>query len=600
VIKKSPNGDYASPHETVRFHLKEGDPGMATTSEERINRDHKPGKGFVEGVSPTVDMGLGWFRLGSHVYPVTLLAVPVIVGGIAAIGGVTVLRATPGWQAFAVASPCVLSLANVPTDYPLWLRSLHYFNILILTLLFRSGIQILADHPRLYLSNHSTPGKEWLRFRGPVPRDRVWTAKDDSVSLPQALGLPGDRHVIGLARKWHFLDVLLWLAIGVAFVILLFATGQWRRLVPTTTAVVPGAVTCAVTLASLHLPPGAGEVNINALQQLAYFSVIFIAPPLSVLTGLAMSPALVNHYGRYQKLFGNRQIARSIHFLLWFYYLVFTIVHTALVVITNFRGNQNRIVLGIDNSTSWDGVIVGTAGVLVVIALNVVANRATWRYPRQLLRVYQRTVGTVMGALFDRLTPDHQFLRADISPYFWLNGKLPTSDEFARLREDDFRAYRLRVYGEVENPVELSLDEIKAMGKFQQITLHNCIQGWSGIAEWGGVQMSSLMGLVRPHPAAKYAIFYSFGEGGGGGQYYDAHEVRELRHPTSILAYEMNDETLSVPHGAPLRLRNESQLGFKMVKWVRAIEFVSDYRLRFAGEGGYNEDHEYFGCKAEI
>ena len=573
---------------------------MATTSEERLDRDHKRGKGFVEGVGPTVAMGLGWFRLGSRVYPVTLLAFPVIVGGIATIGGAMALGATPGWRTFAVANPCVLALVNVPTDFPLWLRSLHYFNILIITLLFRSGIQILADHPRLYLSNHSTPGTEWLRFRSPVPPDRVWTAKDDSVSLPQVLGLPGGRHVIGLARKWHFLDVLLWLVIGATFVALLFATGQWRRLVPTTTAIVPDALTCAVTYASLRLPPGDGGVNVNALQQLAYFSVVFIAPPLSILTGLAMSPALVNHYGRYQKLFGNRQVARSIHFLLWFYYLVFTIVHTAMVVITNVRGNLNRIVLGVDNSSSWDGVIIGAVGVLVVITLNVFANRATWRYPSQLLHVYQRTVGPVMGALFDRLTPDHQFLRADISPYFWLNGKMPTSEEFACLHQDDFHDYRLHVYGEVENPVELSLDEIKAMGKHQQITLHNCIQGWSGIAEWGGIQMSTIMTLVRPNPCVKYAIFYSFGEGGGGGPYYDAHEVRELWHPNSILAYEMNDETLSVLHGAPLRLRNESQLGFKMVKWVRAIEFVSDYRRRFAGEGGYNEDHEYFGCKAEI
>lgn len=571
---------------------------MGATSDERLAREKV--RGFGEGASPSVGMGLGSVRLGSHFYPLARLAVPVIVVGIAAIGGARLLTATAAWHAFAGANPCEVALANVPTDFPLWLRSLHYFNILVMTLLFRSGIQILADHPRLYLSNHSTPGTEWLRFRGPVPKDRVWTAKDDAVYLPQKLGLPGGRHVIGLARKWHFLDVLLWLVIGLTFVVLLFATDQWRRLVPTTTEIGPGALTCAVTYASLRLPLGDGGVSYNALQQLAYFSIVFIAPPLSVLTGLAMSPALVNHYGRYQKFFGNRQIARSIHFLLWVYYLVFTIVHTAMVVISNVRGNLNRITLGVDNSTSWDGVIVGVVGVLVVIALNVVANRVTWRYPHQLLLVYQRTVGPVMGALFDRLTPDHQFLRADISPYLWPNGKLPTSDEFTHLHQNDFRDYRLRVYGEVENPVELSLDEIKALGKHQQITLHNCIQGWSGIAEWGGIQMSTIMTLVRPHLGARYAIFYSFGEGGGGGPYYDAHEVSQLRHPNSILAYEMNDETLSVLHGAPLRLRNESQLGFKMVKWVRAIEFVSDYRRRFAGEGGYNEDHEYFGCRAEI
>lgn len=76
--------------------------------------------------------------------------------------------------------------------------------------------------------------------------------------------------------------------------------------------------------------------------------------------------------------------------------------------------------------------------------------------------------------------------------------------------------------------------------------------------------------------------------------------MRGLRHPNSILAYEMNYAPLSVLHGAPLRLRNESQFGLKLVKWVQAVEFVEGYRRRFAGEGGYNEDHEVFGCKAEI
>ena len=115
--------------------------------------------------------------------------------------------------------------------------------------------------------------------------------------------------------------------------------------------------------------------------------------------------------------------------------------------------------------------------------------------------------------------------------------------------------------------------------------------------------MRAVLDLVRPLPGARYAIFYSYGEGGEGGEggaYYDVHKLDELRRDTSILAYEMNYQPLTEVHGAPLRLRNEAQLGFKMVKWVREIEILSDYRTRFAGEGGYAEDHEYFGCKAEI
>ena len=79
-----------------------------------------------------------------------------------------------------------------------------------------------------------TPGTEWFRFQHAVPKDRVWTSKDDSVTIPKWLGIPGVRHSIGLARWWHFSIVLLWTINGVAFYLLIFATGQWLRLVPVT------------------------------------------------------------------------------------------------------------------------------------------------------------------------------------------------------------------------------------------------------------------------------------------------------------------------------------------------------------------------------
>lgn len=112
--------------------------------------------------------------------------------------------------------------------------------------------------------------------------------------------------------------------------------------------------------------------------------------------------------------------------------------------------------------------------------------------------------------------------------------------------------------------------------------------------------MAELIALVRPMPNARVAVFYSFGDGLEGGAYFDTHTVRNLMHSHSLLAYEMNYQPLNDVHGAPLRLRVENQLGFKMVKWVRAIEFVETYATVGEGEGGYNEDHEYFGELANI
>ena len=91
--------------------------------------------------------------------------------------------------------------------------------------IIRAGVQILVDHPRLYWTRHSTPGRDWFRIQKPVPADPLWTAKQDSISLPGQVGLPGLRHSIGLARWWHLGVDMLWLLNGIVFYVLLFATG---------------------------------------------------------------------------------------------------------------------------------------------------------------------------------------------------------------------------------------------------------------------------------------------------------------------------------------------------------------------------------------
>jgi DMSO/TMAO reductase YedYZ molybdopterin-dependent catalytic subunit len=260
---------------------------------------------------------------------------------------------------------------------------------------------------------------------------------------------------------------------------------------------------------------------------------------------------------------------------------------------------MNHIVLG-TNTLLHFGMYIGLLGLLVLFMANVMANWATWLFPRALQRAGDVLVNPVMRLLLDRHAPRAEYSREDISPFFWPNGKLPTSDEWKNLAADGFKDYRLKIYGLVENPVELSLDQLREMERQSQITLHHCIQGWSGIAQWGGVQMSELLKLVRPRPEVKAVVFYSFGEGLEGGQYYDSHTIENIRHPQTLLAYEMNFKPLDDVHGAPLRLRVENQLGFKMVKWVDAIEFVTDYKHIYEGHGGYNSDHEFFDSMADI
>ncbi|MDN5931716.1 MAG: molybdopterin-dependent oxidoreductase [Pseudonocardia sp.] len=510
---------------------------------------------------------------------------------------------TDAGAAFLAAFPAVPDQPPVPPGFPLYVRLAHAFNLLFMIFIIRSGLQILVDHPRLYTAIGSTPGSEWLRFRGPVPTDRLWTAKDDALPLSGWIGIPGRRHTVGLARHWHFAMDILFVVNGAAFVALNLLSGQWARLVPTTWEIVPQALSGLLLYASLQDPSALAGVSgferYNALQQLTYFGVVFALAPLAILTGIAMSPAFDNRFRWYQRLFGNRQIARSLHFLIMCCFVLFIVVHIVMVIVTGLLPNLNHITIGTDG-TGVVGFWVAMAGLAVIAVLNVVASPLTWRYPRALQHVSRWTVGIVMDLLFDRFAPRARYSRAEISPYFWPNGLLPTSDEWTHLAENGFRDYRLRVVGLVENPVELTVADLVEMGTHQQITMHNCIQGWSGIAEWGGLPLRRLIELVRPLPDARYLVFRSFGEGGEGGQYYDSHTMADACHPDSLLAHEMNYAPLSDVHGAPLRLRVENQLGFKQVKWIRSVEFVASLREAGEGEGGYNEDHEFYGYRAEI
>ncbi|MCC6297803.1 MAG: molybdopterin-dependent oxidoreductase [Anaerolineales bacterium] len=543
------------------------------------------------GTAPSIRIGKRWINI--------LWAIPITV--VLLILGVAVaqeLRTMPAVQEFIQRYPGSASSTPVTSGYPLWLRAQHIFNAFFMLFIIRAGLQILADHPRLYLGRDCTPGTEWFRFLFDVPQDRLWTAKDDSVTIPSWLGIPGIRHTVGLARWWHFSFDLLWVINGLVFYVLLFTTDQWLRIVPTSWSVFPNALSTALQYLSLQFPVEEAWTRFNALQQLTYFVTIFIAAPIAFITGVMQGPAFSNRLGWFAK-FLNRQLTRTIHFMALGWFLLFIFVHTTLAYITGLRKNLNYMFAGV-NDNSWSGLAVYGA-FMAVLALGFwLASPLTLRYARQIQKAGEAMVGYIQSWAEKWWSPNTQYSEKDISPYFWVNGTLPTSDEYDQLRKDDFVNYKLTIGGLVENPQTLSYADLKALPKQEQITKHFCIQGWSGVAKWGGVPMRDIVKLVKPKPEAQYVVFYSFAEGSEGGIYYDVHSLQNMRHKLTILAYEMNGETLNFLHGAPLRLRCENQLGFKMVKWIQAIEFVEDYRHLGSGEGGYNEDHEFYGYHMPI
>jgi len=558
-----------------------------------VGKDWAGGVAPQFGVAPRIRVGrTKWFNL--------LWLIPIGVGlFIIVIAVAKGLRETAGVEAFVRQYPGLSELpAGTPVGFPAWLQWQHFLNLFFMLFIIRSGITILADHPRLYWTRNSTPGKDWFRIQKPVPTAPLYTAKEDSITLPNGVGLPGRRHSIGLARWWHLGIDTLWLANGIVFYILIFITGQWLRLVPLHWDVIPNAISVAIQYLSLDWPLESGWTNYNSLQLIAYFVTVFIAAPLALITGLGMSPALSTRFPRISSVF-SIQFARSVHFMVLCWFILFIVVHVTLVLTTGALRNLNHMFAGRDDE-SWWGFAVFSASLVVLIVAWVAATPFTYRHPRVVQRVGYALIGPAQR-LFEHVdAKPGQYTEKDISPYFWHNGKYPEGAAYLALQEDDFRDYTLRVNGLVKNPVELNLTQLRALAHHEQITQHFCIQGWSGVAKWGGVSMQTLMDVVQPAPEAKWVIFYSHALGPDGGLYYDAQPIEQMSHHLTMLAYDMNDETLDFGHGAPLRLRNEIELGFKMVKWLKGVEFVEHFSDVGGGLGGYNNDHEFFGYSQSI
>lgn len=323
-----------------------------------------------------------------------------------------------------------------------------------------------------------------------------------------------------------------------------------------------------------------------------------------------MSPAIEARFPWYVKLFGGRQVGRSLHFLSMLAFVAFTILHTVLVLIVHFQDNIRNIVLGSLNSSLTLSVTIAVIALLGVFLFYALSSWYSRWHKRQVQDGLGAIVDPIRQALLHRITSRQDYKPSDVTGYFWVNGRPPVSDEFKRLQENNFADWKLEISGLMINPVHLSLEDLHKLPKQIQITLHNCIQGWSGIAEWGGVPLREVLKLCGPLPEANYLVFTSYQHGmqsypHGGREaqetlFYEVIDMELAQHPQTILAYEMNGKPLPLNHGAPLRLRVETQLGYKMVKYLRSIEFVADYSHIGQGRGGFREDFQYYGRTAEI
>jgi thiosulfate reductase cytochrome b subunit len=290
-----------------------------------------------------------------------MVASALVVVAVVAVLVARWLRTTAGVESFLETYPGHPTLpADVPIGLPAWLGWQHYLNFFFLVLIVRSGLSV-----------------RWER-RAPAS----WAPRARSFFSPPA----STSRKVSLTQFVHqSLDVL-WVINGLVFVVLLFVTGQWMRIVPTHWDVIPNAVSAALQYASLDWPVENGWTYYNALQLLAYFVTVFVATPLAVISGLRLSTWWPDQNARIARLYPV-EIARAIHFPVMIYFVLFTAVHVFLVFFTGALRNLNHIYTSRDVVDGW-GLAVFVAS-LVVIAV-------AWLLTRPLfMRAVASRFGTV-------------------------------------------------------------------------------------------------------------------------------------------------------------------------------------------------------------
>ncbi len=225
-----------------------------------------------------------------------------------------------------------------PVGIPGWVGWQHFFNVFLMVLIIRSGITIRREkRPTAY-----------------------WTPKRDAQGK------------VSLTIWFHQALDVLWLVNGVIFVVLLFVSAHWVRLVPTSWEVFPNALSALLQYVSFDWPTENGWVNYNSLQQIMYFLTVFVAAPLAAVTGVRMSGLWPKNAERLSRAYPI-EWARKVHFPVMIYFVIFIVIHVALVVLTGFLRNLNHMYASTD-AAGWTGFWVFLAS-LVVIALGWAAAR---------------------------------------------------------------------------------------------------------------------------------------------------------------------------------------------------------------------------------
>ncbi len=244
--------------------------------------------------------------------------------------------------------------------------------------------------------------------------------------------------------------------------------------------------------------------------------------------------------------------------------------------------------------------LLGGLGLGGALALGGCGRLAASRTGQNALQAGDDATQFVQRLLMTPQTLAPEFPASAISASFYANGTTdPGEADYKALAANQFADYRLKVGGLVTTPFEISLSELRALPSRTQITRHDCVEGWSAIGQWTGAPLHLLLERAGLKPEARYVLFRCFDTMDSDSldtprpHYYETVDLVDAYHPQTILAYDMGGAALGVPHGAPLRLRVERQLGYKMPKYLKSIEVIDSFAAVDGGKGGYWEDQGY-------